>query len=107
MAVREARSGRSEGDIDPCFGAECAALIRMTSKPFADLPRVLQRRVVEAALRIRLKDAESAASRDAERVREAVTVVAAEVSEHNAGQPIVLLPDVLQKKIIDLLPIGR
>ena len=95
------------GDIDLRFGAECAALIRMTSKPFAELPRVLQRRVVEAALRIRLNYAESAASRDAERVAEAEAGVAAEASEHNAGQPIVLLPDVLQKKIIDLLPIGR
>ena len=33
--------------------------------------------------------------------------VAAEASEHNAEQPIVLLPDVLQKKIIDLLPAER
>ena len=48
-AVREARRGRSEGNIDPRFGIECAALIRnpMTSKPFADLPSVLQRRVIE------------------------------------------------------------
>ena len=107
VAVREARSGRSEGDIDPRFGAECAALIRMTSKPFAELPRVLQRRVVEAALRIRLKEAEAVLARDAERVREAEAGVVAEASEHNAEQPIVLLPDVLQKKIIDLLPIGR
>ena len=107
IAVREARSGRSIGDIDPRFGAECAALILMTSKPFAELPRVLQRRVVEAALRIRLEEAEADVVRDAERVEEAEAGVAAEASEHNAGQPIVLLPDVLQKKIIDLLPTGR
>ena len=107
VAVREASSGRSEGRIDPRFGIECAALIRMTSKPFADLPRVLQRRVVEAALRIRLNESEAAASRDAKRVKMAEAGVAAEASEHNAGQPIVLLPDVLQRKIIDLLPVGR
>ena len=107
VAVREARSGRSEGDIDPRFGAECAALIRMTSKPFADLPRVLQRRVVEAALRIRLREAEADVARDAERVEEAEAGVVAEASEHNAEQPFVLLPDVLQKMIIDLLPVGR
>ena len=38
---------------------------------------------------------------------EAARKDAAEASAHNAGQPIVLLPDALQKMIIDLLPIGR
>ena len=42
--------------------------------------------------------------RDAKRVVKAEAGVS---SAHNAEQPIVLLPDVLQKKIIDLLPSGR
>ena len=47
-------------------------------------------------------------ARDAERLKEAERWVATEAERaHNAGQPIVLLPDVLQRKIIDLLPSGR
>ena len=59
-----------------------------------------------AQLTSELVEAEAVVSRDAKRVREAEIGVAAEASEHNAEQPIVLLPGVLQRKIIDLLPIG-
>ena len=104
---RATRSGLVEGRIDPLFGNECAALIRMTSKPFAELPRVLQRRVVEAARRV-LQEAADAADADwREKCKEAFKLKAAFASEHNAMQSFVLLPDVLQNKIIDLLPAGR
>ena len=107
-AVREARSGQKEGEIDPLFGDECAALIRLTTKPFARLPRVLQRRVVAAALQIRLGEAEAVVGRDAERLKVAERWVVTEAERaHNAEQPLVLLPDVLQGKIIDFLPSGR
>ena len=69
---------------------------------------MLQRRVVVAALQIRLEEAEAAFERDAERVKEAERWVATVAERaHNAEQPFVLLPDALQRQIIDLLPIGR
>ena len=54
--------------------------------------------------RARLREAEAAAAGLAARVVEAEAGVA---SEHNAEQSIVLLPDVLQQRIVDLLPSGR
>ena len=55
----------------------------------------------------RLKEAGIPLAKASERMRKAGVVVAAEASEHNARQAFVLLPDALQQKIIDLLPIGR
>ena len=61
-----------------------------------------------ADLRFRLLAAESVVARDARRVKEAEWWIATEAERaHNAEQPIVTLPDALQKKIIDLLPAGR
>ena len=55
-----------------------------------------------------LSEARGAAAQNAQRVREAERWVAIEAERaHNARQPFVLLPDVLQKKIINLLPSGR
>ena len=60
-----------------------------------------------AGIVARLEEAGIAFAKASERVRKAEVAVASEASEHNARQPFVLLPDVLQKQIIDLLPIGR
>ena len=61
------------------------------------------------AERARLSTAKVVSARDAKRVKEAERWVVTEAERaHSAEQPIVLqLPDVLQKKIIDLLPTGR
>ena len=60
-----------------------------------------------ACLVAELSEAEAAAAADAERVKEAEAKVTATAFAHNWEQPIVLLPDALQRKIIDLFPIGR
>ena len=55
-----------------------------------------------------LREGEAALRAASERVVEARRRFATEAERaHNAEQPIVTLPDVLQKKIIDLLPAGR
>ena len=61
-----------------------------------------------ADLHRRIEEADAAVARGARRVVEAERWVATEVERaHNEVQPFVLLPNVLQRKIIDLLPCGR
>ena len=61
----------------------------------------------------RLKAAEAALAKDARNVtlnrglRAPARAESKVVVAHNAVQPIVALPDALQRKIIDLLPVGR
>ena len=107
-AVDEA-AGRASSDAGGELGGGSVPVTSFLEQPIAaaSASALAALEVRVAQLSSELVEAEAVVARDAERVREAEVWVAAEASEHNAEQPIVLLPDVLQRRIIDLLPIGR
>ena len=85
---------------------ECKTNPDVDCRVFSNLP-VWRRGPIHAQVNTRLEEAGITLTKASERVKEAQAGAAASASLHNAEQPFVLLPDVLQNIIIDLLPIGR
>ena len=110
-ARRRQGGGQSSSTAAPApAGSEglLAALSPAAAELAAAQAALASTETLVADLRLRLSEAKVALSKGAKRVKEAERWAATEAERaHNAEQPFVLLPDVLQKKIIDLLPIGR